>query len=78
MKSDAKTSFAQPIVQMEKNVFNELVSEVKETVATDVDLHKLNNNGGSFGIIDLWNIRKGRRSARTQFRGVTIPNGIKS
>ncbi|MDR3713810.1 MAG: hypothetical protein P4L51_13395 [Puia sp.] len=77
MKSDVKTSIVQAYVQMEGNAFNELTSEVKETVATDVDLHKL-NNGGSFGIIDLWNIRKGRRSARTQFRGVTIPNGIKS
>ena len=77
MKSDVKTSTVQTIVQMEEKAFNELTSEVKETVATDVDVQKL-NHGGSFGIIDLWNIRKGRRSARTQFRGVTIPNGIKS
>ncbi len=81
MKSDVQTSIAQTIVQMEENAFNQLVSEVKETVARDIDFPKLNtklnNNNSSFGIVDLWNIRKGKRSAASAFRGVMIPNGMK-
>ncbi len=81
MKSDVNASMVQPIVQMEKNVFNQLVSEVKETVATDIDFPKMNNyrksNNSSFGIVDLWNLRRNRRSAGSQFRGVSIPNGMK-
>ncbi len=77
MKSDVKTSIVQTIVQMEENAFNQLISEVKETVAKDIDFPKLNNNSSSFGIVDMWNIRKGKRSAASQFRGVMIPNGMK-
>jgi hypothetical protein len=78
MKSDVNSSIVQTIVQMEQNAFNQLVSEVKETVAQDIDFPKLNNNNNpSFGIVDLWNIRKGKRSAASAFRGVMIPNGMK-
>ena len=79
MKSDVQTSNAQAFVQMERNVFNQWISEVKETLATDIDFPAMNKhkNKNAFGIVDLWKIRRGRRSAASQFRGIMIPNGMK-
>ena len=57
MKSDVMQS----IVLMEPKVLRQLVTEVKETVAMDVEFAKQNNS--SFGVVDLWNIRKNKRSA---------------
>ena len=56
MKSDVMPS----IVQMDPEVLKSLVKEVKETVAKD--LKGVRANQPSFGIADLWNIR---RKART-------------
>ena len=60
MKSNVMPS----IVQIEANQLKQLVSEVKETVATGlVQVNKTKrNNTTSFGVVDLWNIQ---RSART-------------
>lgn len=63
MKSDVMPS----IVQMEKNVLKSLVKEVKETLATDVVLPKATKP--SFGVADLWNIRRNVRTATSRFRG---------
>jgi hypothetical protein len=70
MKSDVMPS----IVQMEPSVLRQLTAEVKETVATDVDLAK--ENKSSFGINDLWNIRRQRRAMGGRIRKTTIITGI--
>lgn len=61
-----KSNVMQSIVQIEANDLKNLVSEVKETVATD--LIKVNSAKStatiSFGIVDLWNIRRGMKTAR--------------
>jgi hypothetical protein len=62
MKSDVMPS----IVQMEPEVLMNLVKEVKETVATNVVLTK--KQKPSFGVNDLWNIRRNTRTARMRFR----------
>ncbi len=56
MKSDVMPS----IVQIEPELLKNLVKEVKETVA--VDPNPASVRKPSFGIADLWNIR---RNART-------------
>ena len=57
MKSDVMQS----IVLMEPKVLRQLVTEVKETVAMDVEFAK--QGGNSFGVVNLWNIRKNSRTA---------------
>jgi hypothetical protein len=42
-------------VQLDKTEINQLVKEVKETLAADV-INK--NNNKSFGTTDLWNIQR--------------------
>ncbi|HEV8506756.1 MAG TPA: hypothetical protein VGQ53_15200 [Chitinophagaceae bacterium] len=61
MKLDVKPSF----VKMEKGSLDQLVTEVKETIAV-VDLHK--KSKGSFGLIDIWNIRRNGKSASGMMR----------
>lgn len=60
MKNDVMPS----IVQMETETLRNLVREVKETVATDVVLLKAKQSRPSFGIVDLWNIRRNMKTAR--------------
>ena len=60
MKNDVMPS----IVQMETKTLRNLVREVKETVATDVVSLKAKQSGLSFGIVDLWNIRRNMKTAR--------------
>ena len=61
MKSDLVHSR----VQMEPAILEQLVKEVKETVATDVAAPKARNN--TFGALQLWAIRRNRRySAHTR------------
>jgi hypothetical protein len=62
MKSDVMPSR----VQMEKEVFNNLVMEVKETLASDVKLAK--ENKSSFGVVDLWNIHRNVKPAHRLMR----------
>ena len=62
MKSDVMQS----IVQIEAEILNGLVAEVKETLATNIK--KTKKPERSFGIVDLWNIRRNARSAASYFR----------
>lgn len=57
MKSDLVHSK----VQMEPAILKNLVTEVKETVATDVAMLRAKKR--SFGALDLWAIRRKRRTA---------------
>jgi hypothetical protein len=61
MKLDVKPSF----VKMGKETLEQLVTEVKETIAV-VDLNKKNKR--SFGPIDIWNIRRNGKSASGMMR----------
>jgi len=61
MKLDVKPSF----VKMERETLDQLVTEVKETIAV-ADLNKKSKR--SFGLIDIWNIRKSGKSASGMMR----------
>jgi hypothetical protein len=58
MNSNVKTS----IVHLEADELKQLVTEVKETVATDVDVKNQANNS-YFGVADLWKIQKQMKPA---------------
>lgn len=62
MKIDARPS----IVQMEPGILNNLVREVKETLATDIHLPEVKKR--SFTAADLWNIRRNTKTAQNRFR----------
>ena len=70
MNSDA----VQSIVQMEPRILQQLVTEVKETVATGIDYPKAPKS--TFGIVSLWNIRKSSRHAGGGFRKPSITTGL--
>ena len=53
------------IIQMEKETVRNLVKEVRETVAMDLVLPEIPER--TFGIVDLWNIRRNAVSARSRF-----------
>lgn len=61
MKLDVNPSF----LRMEKETLDKLVTEVKETIAV-VDRNKKNER--SFGLIDIWNIRRNGKSASGMMR----------
>jgi hypothetical protein len=54
------------IVQMDREALNKWVAEVKETLATDVQLPKPKTS--SFGIVDLWHIHRNMKSANRPFK----------
>ena len=60
-----KTDVMPSIVQMEPDVLRKLVKEVKETVATSLVLPKVKQTNSTFGIVDLWNIRRNMKTARS-------------
>lgn len=62
MKSDVMPS----IVQMEFGVLKNLLTEVKETLATDIKLPQ--SRKPSFGVADLWNIRRNAKLASSRLR----------
>ena len=64
MKSDVMPS----IVQMEYGVLQDLLTEVKETVAKDIKMSEPATKP-SFGIVDLWKIRRNVKSAIGMFKG---------
>jgi hypothetical protein len=68
MKSNVMPS----IVQIEANELKQLVSEVKETVATE--MIRVNNAPKSvkprFGVVDLWNIHRNMKSAHLGWHSV--------
>ena len=51
------------IVQIEEGKLRNLVSEVKETVATDINLQSPGTKQKKFGIVDLWRIQNKMRTA---------------
>ncbi len=57
-----KNNVMPSIVRMEKEILEQLVKEVKETVATDVNMNK--SRSRSFSVVDLWDLRRGKRSSR--------------
>ena len=63
MKNDVMPS----IVQMEYGVLETLLTEVKETLATEIKMPE--KPKPSFGIADLWKIRRNAKSARSMFKG---------
>ena len=64
MKSDVMPS----IVQMEYGVLQDLLQEVKETVAKDIKLPEPATKP-SFGVVDLWKIRRNAKLATRMFKG---------
>lgn len=71
MKSDLMHSR----VQLEKDILDRLVTEVHETVATDVQLAKA-KQAPKFGALNLWNLRRNSRSARKAIRQPQIVTGL--
>ena len=70
MKSDVMDTR----VQMEPAILKQLVTEVKETVATEVAESK--EEKSSFGLVDMWNLRKhGRYAGKPRLKG-KITTGI--
>ncbi|HSC38395.1 MAG TPA: hypothetical protein VLD19_11000 [Chitinophagaceae bacterium] len=61
-----KTNVMPSIVQMEVEVFNNLVKEVKETVATGVALKTTTKP--VFAAVDLWSIQRNMKSAKRYSR----------
>ncbi len=51
------------IVQLEEESLKELVTEVKETLATNINLHPSSANNKKFGIVDMWNCQRNMRTA---------------
>lgn len=64
MKNDVMPS----IVQMGTDELQELTAEVKETVASNLKLVKRTPLSRSFGIADMWNIRRNAKSASAMMR----------
>jgi hypothetical protein len=62
MKSNAMPS----IVQMERGMLEQLIMEVKETVATGIEMPKMKTR--SFGVVDLWSLRRGKRTNRRKVK----------
>ncbi len=51
------------IVKIEKENLRKLVEEVKETLATNINMGTPVSKQKSFGIVDLWNRRRSMRTA---------------
>jgi len=54
------------VIQMDAEELQKLVSEVKETVATLIQLPETNKK--TFGSLDMWNIRRNFKSANDLMR----------
>jgi hypothetical protein len=50
------------IVRMERKILEQLTREVKETVATGIEMSGMKER--SFGVVDLWSMRRGKRHSR--------------
>ena len=70
MKSDVMHSR----VQLEAAILKNLVTEVKETVATDVVIAK--SRKSTFGAVQLWNIRRKSRFGAYPRKNPAIVTGI--
>ncbi len=54
------------IVQMEPEVLTNLVREVKETLATDIEMPEAKKR--LFTSAEMWNIHRNARTAQSRFR----------
>ncbi len=63
MKGNAVPS----LVKMDPELLKSIVTEVKETIA--IDIEETDMPARSFSIVDLWNIRRNSKRARDRFRG---------
>jgi hypothetical protein len=61
-----ETNVMPSIVQMNEEILKTLLTEVKETVATDVVFTETKKS--TFGVVNMWNIRKGAKSASSLLR----------
>jgi hypothetical protein len=62
-------------VHVERDILDRLVTEVHETVATDIQFGEAKKTP-SFGALDLWNLRRNTRSARQAIRQPRIVTGF--
>jgi hypothetical protein len=60
MNYDVKPS----VIQMEKETFKQLMAEVKETIA----VIEPKSDKSSFGVVDIWNIRRNAKSASSMMK----------
>ena len=51
------------IVQIEKGDLKQLVTQVKETLATNINLQPTRIKNKKFGIVDMWNCQRNVRTA---------------
>jgi hypothetical protein len=51
------------IIQIEEESLKKLVTEVKETLATDLNLGTRTPKNKKFGIVDMWNCQRNVRTA---------------
>ena len=56
------------IVQIEEESLQELVTEVKETIATDIKVQPSVIKDKKFGVTDMWNSQKNVRTAISRRR----------
>jgi len=59
------------IIQIKKENLKQLVTEVKETIATDVNMHASAVKNKKFGVADMWNSQKNIRTANSMRRYYT-------
>ena len=57
------TNVKPSVIQIEKENLKKLVTEVKETLATDINLRPAGTKNKKFGIVDMWNCQKNVRTA---------------
>lgn len=62
-------------VQLEKDILDRLVTEVPETIATDVQFAKT-KAAPKFGVLNLWSLRRNTRSARHAIKQPRIVTGL--
>ena len=55
------------MLQMEPELLKSLVTETQETIETDIQ--ESETTVRSFGIVDLWNVRRNSVSASERFKG---------
>lgn len=56
------------IIQMEEESLQHLVSEVKETIARNINREQLAITDRKFGITDMWNSQRNVRTAASRRR----------
>lgn len=62
------TNVTPSVIKIDREDLKKLVSEVKETLATDVDIQRTTAIQKKFNIADLWNCQKALRTAASRKR----------